>query len=583
MSHTEGEDAPLPRRKAGVGRRRAPGALLVALFLLGCPTGCMSPDEYRDEADEAAYGIVGRARTLAGQKEDPDFHIDPADNALRREFFPERSGPEDTPLWERLATDDHRVVVNLESALQLAALNSREFQSQKERLYNTALSLTSAVRNFESRWFGTVDLSGRSAGDGDDSSTLSLAESSSLGFTRLLERGGSFSLSIGDSVTRFLTNPASTTATTFASLALSLPFLRGAGREVAYESVTQAERDVVYAVRDFERFKRVFAVDVVSDYLRLLQSAQTIDNELANYERRKITAEENRLLGEAGRLARTDVERANQAELAAENRWIVAKENFENALDRFKLRLGLPTDAVVEIDQADLKRIRERGAQLIELDAKEALVKALRWRLDLATSEARVADAKRQIAITANALEAGLDFNATLDLNSNDFGEKRFRLDAVGSTDGFLGLSIDLPLDRVDERNAYRRALINFQAARRDFEAFEDQVKLDVRRDLRNLRQASETFRIQKRAEEVAQTNVEAANLLKAAGIGNTNDLLDAQNDLVTAQNAVTQALIDYTIARLQLLRDMGVLIVEQRGIDEKSTEALLMQEEKPK
>ena len=42
------------------------------------------------------------------------------------------------------------------------------------------------------------------------------------------------------------------------------------------------------------------------------------------------------------------------------------------------------------------------------------------------------------------------------------------------------------------------------------------------------------------------------------------------------AQNAVTQALISYYIARLELFRDMGILVVTPEGIDHEATQRLL-------
>ena len=44
------------------------------------------------------------------------------------------------------------------------------------------------------------------------------------------------------------------------------------------------------------------------------------------------------------------------------------------------------------------------------------------------------------------------------------------------------------------------------------------------------------------------------------AGRAETRDLLEAQNAQVSARNALTNNLVDYHLARLQLLRDIGML-----------------------
>ncbi len=551
--------------------------LLVLATLM--PLGCKSPEDYEAEADADAYGTLRWGRAAAGQAEDPDFSI-AASERLRDTLILARSLDEEPGPRERLALEGAEVTIDLASTLDIAARNSREYQTEKEQLFLTALDLTGSWHEYENNWFGTQSVDFAALGDGDDDSSLSISENGSFGFTRLLEAGGALTLSIGDNVTRFLSDPMSTLATTFATLTLSLPFLRGAGREIAYERVTQAERNVVYAVRRYERFKREFAVDVVSEYLQLLQDSQTASNEQRNLERRRITAEENRALGEAGRLARTDVERANNSELEAENRLVVARQRFASSRDRFKLTLGIPTDAVLNVDVADLERVKDRGVGGVPVSEEKAMLVALRDRLDLATTHGRAIDARRRVVIARDALLAGLDLSASIDLTSSDFGENSFRLDPIGNADYRLGFDLDLPFDRIAERNAYREALIAYDAALRAYEAFEDQVKLQVRNALRSVFQASESYRIQVISLEVSQTNVDAASLLKDAGQGTTLDLLDAQNDLIAAENAVLIALVNYQIAELQLYRDMGILSVNSTGIDRELTMKRLKEED---
>ena len=44
-------------------------------------------------------------------------------------------------------------------------------------------------------------------------------------------------------------------------------------------------------------------------------------------------------------------------------------------------------------------------------------------------------------------------------------------------------------------------------------------------------------------------------------------DLLDAQEDFVDAQNALTNALVNYRVSELELQRDMGLLSVDEKGL----------------
>jgi hypothetical protein len=125
---------------------------------------------------------------------------------------------------------------------------------------------------------------------------------------------------------------------------------------------------------------------------------------------------------------------------------------------------------------------------------------------------------------------------------------------------GERGLQLNLPFDRLRERNSYRASLINFERQIRTLGQALDDVREDVRRGMRNLTQARQSYQIQKNAVELANRRVESATLYLQAGRVQIRDLLEAQNSQVQARNGLTQTLVDYHLVRLRLLIDIGVL-----------------------
>src|SRR5690606_23006588 len=128
-------------------------------------------------------------------------------------------------------------------------------------------------------------------------------------------------------------------------------------------------------------------------------------------------------------------------------------------------------------------------------------------------------------------------------------------------------LEIDLPLERTAERNAYRESWIFLERAVRDYQELEDSVKAEVRDRLRTLLEAREGQRIEAAAVFLAERRVDSARKFLDAGRAQTRDLLEAQEDLVSAQNDLTAALVAYRIAELELQRDMGLLQVGPDGL----------------
>ena len=51
------------------------------------------------------------------------------------------------------------------------------------------------------------------------------------------------------------------------SLSVSLPLLRGAGRTVTREPLTQAERSLVYRLRSFELFRQDFTIQAAFAFI----------------------------------------------------------------------------------------------------------------------------------------------------------------------------------------------------------------------------------------------------------------------------------------------------------------------------
>jgi len=176
------------------------------------------------------------------------------------------------------------------------------------------------------------------------------------------------------------------------------------------------------------------------------------------------------------------------------------------------------------------------------------------------------------VIIAADALKAGLDIVA-----NGSFGERR----SIGSADlpsatlrperGFysLGANLDLPWERTSERYNYRESYIALESATRSVQLLEDQIKLDIRNGLRNLLEARESYKIQAQALKLAQKRVKQSQAFLEAGRPGVEirDVLEAEDDLLEAQNALSAALVGYRVSELRVQRDMGLLKVNEKGL----------------
>lgn len=513
--------------------------------------GC-STTYHHEKADSEAYAIIENAET-AVLGEPTDFSIDTDFSAL---------DPKDVEyndiLQQRLGEKD--VQLTLSDALALAVSNSREYQSRKERLYLASLSLMRQRHEFGPRFFGDVEVAAKRSADGERYGTVT----GQTGFTKLLKSGARVGATISNDLLQFFTGDPRRSATTVLSLDLVQPLLRGAGADIVAENLTQAERDVIYEVRDFAHFQKNFAVNIASSYYRILQQKDAVRNEYNSYRNLTVARERAEALAR-DRLPEFQVDQARQDELRARNRYILAIERYLSSLDQFKLELSLPLGYNLVLNEQPLKDLEAVGLLAVPYEEEEAVEVAINSRLDLLNEIDRFEDSYRRIGVAANQLKANVNLIGNVSLDSKGATDyTKFDLDDYRAS---LGLGINLPFDRLRERTLYRSSLIEFERQIRTLGLAIDSVRTDIRQSLRTLDQAQQTYLIQQRSVEVADRRLEAQNLLLEAGRAEMRDLLEAEAAQLQARNALTQALIDYHVARYGLLRNMGILEVDEEGI----------------
>lgn len=703
--------------------------------------------------------------------------------------------PVTTPYDQGLQTNEVGYLLTVEQAAELALFNSREFQDRREDLYLAALPVTLQRFSFAFQFFA-LDRVVREYTGADTPQGLGnrWRSNSELGFTKLFPTGALLLVRFANQI---IVNMAATggsprvaTPSTI-SLDVVQPLLRDGGRAVTLEPLTQAERNLLYEIRSYARFRKEFFVaiaggrgfgdnigapatlqpsglQVVEGYYPTLLRAAILENEKQNVAVLESILTLFRGFETGGDVSKLQVDQVELDLLTSRATVLQRTQEFRDAVDRFKLQLGVPPSVPIELDTSLLRpiidqqnrflnivqqyealrdyanrtdwptepdklrgRLRdiardsalvkgtkfgtafparwsaldaltndqladrrskllaerkdvlakktdaeakqqvpdpalaaratdldreiellelerslrafeagawkrpgedearqasarasayrdviadflvvlgesraERLAQVQEqwpelppvildgknliaddLDAVTALASrtALENRFDLMNVRARLVDAWRRIAVRANAL-MGI-FNVRYRLDSANFpGTQPFDFNPA-ATQHQLILDGELPLVRVEERNAYRTALIFYQRSRRRLQAAEDEIVAQIRSEVRQLRFLAENYKIQQRSVELAYYQVEnALNTLQApprvvpagqaAGTSDTGSqaaltrqLLDAVRSLLRAQNQLYTVYQNYLVARLQLYRDLELMPLDRRGV----------------
>ena len=549
-------------------------------------------------------------------------------------------------------------VINPTQALNLALINNRPYQNRIEQIYRVALATTAQRFTLQPQAYAGSQPSsplngGFAAGNtgsptsflyrtkeapGGQASSLSLGNVA--GASKLLSFGGRFAAGFTNNVVfNFVgVHPGQPTLVQ-STLPISFfqPFLRGGGRAVTLEPLTQAERNLVYEVRGFARFRQQFIPYILTSagqpidqpgptndpnigYLFVIQQLQDIENDRATVVAfdRLLTIYKELVKGDSSGISQLQVDQINRSLKLVETTLLGDEAQYRTALASYRIQLGLPPDTPVILDRSLLapfnrvfREVNDWSAredrdpeELTDIVAKLPVLEdmivdgrpvvgssdpvllegmilaaqrvALENRLDLMNSRAQLYDTWRQIAVTANALRGVFNVNVANNIftPSNTTNPFAFVDQAKQFT---LTMNYELPLVRVVERNNFQLARLNYRQQQRVLQSTEDAIKLTVRNEIYQLIQLAKQFEIQKfslilnlRQKDNTQQSIIApptAGDVGGSGAGGaanqavqTQNLIQAQQQILQTLTGLIQIWINYQTQRLALYRDLGVI-----------------------
>ena len=330
-------------------------------------------------------------------------------------------------------------------------------------------------------------------------------------------------------------NAVQTTSQSFLPLNITLPFLRNGGRAFVLEPLTQAERNLLYEIRSFARFRKEFFTSVLAGggvtngglgdpttgFLPLLQLLQAVENNTKNVAAYQRVLDVFRQLsrGAGSTVSPLDI---NNVEINLQNQraqLLTSSIQYRSQVNLFRQQIGLPPDLPLVPDPELLRGFRTVFDEIEALETKpRAVLETLVDRLppledividgrttiayyrqaaditrELRPIQQRIIDrarARRDLVQEQNNLLRNLEATATNPLPQTDLDEIRRRLQEVE-----LQLQgVDLSLDEADEAEVRRLTEAENAALKAANDQLEillraaERVALENRLDLMNTR-----------------------------------------------------------------------------------------------
>ena len=520
-------------------------------WLLVALSGCLTPERAERDADMTAEELTIAAWEKA--------------MGVTNIFGIARGGDPIAPL----VPDTNGIVrLSLDDALRVGAKNNRRFLTLKETVFVKALALDTEDYAFSTTFSGM--LLGALTGDPELIKESAKAGGDSTLARRKFEQGAVMTGNAAIDIARMVRDDWHSFAWT-GDMTMSIPLLRGAGRDIVREPLTQAERNLVYAIWTFERYRQTFALLIAKAYFNVLKNLQNHRNSGDNVKRLEQNFSRAEMMFKAGRMDRIQMDQAKTDLLNARQTMITTMQSYLDALDNFKISLGLPPETPIELQDEELRALEKRMERLAA-ETEDALAEypmesvaladAVLRRRDLAVTRGEAEDAERQVKIKADALLADItvEGGATYDASRKRKGNVN------DSTETRAQVKLSMPWDRRRERNQYRQALVTRDQAARSYTESEDSVKNEVRSGYRDLVASRALYGNKVEAYRTACMRVEANDLFMQSGRSSMRDILEAESALLSARNALCSAVIDWWTSDLELRCATGSLEIRRDG-----------------
>jgi hypothetical protein len=303
--------------------------------------------------------------------------------SMRTEY--RRTFNRDVP--QSLVSDAPRLT--LPNVVELALINSREYQTSKEVLYQTALVLTRERYEF--------DLNPLRRGNGtaanyqtlnvDGTQVSSLAVPTRAGVTKTMATAGQFLATFANDVVLTFDGPQGFSSDIGSELLFDFQQTIFQ-RDVVFENLTQAERNVVYASRDYIRFRRQVFRDLANRYYNLLLAYRAIEIASQDY----FSNLRGYLQGLAeyeftGGLPRVQVDQFEQNALRSRSDLVGRCNQLETSLDQLKLAMGLPPEMPLNLTLEELETLSASdewtvARELVGRTRRDLLAQQSRGRFD---------------------------------------------------------------------------------------------------------------------------------------------------------------------------------------------------------
>lgn len=346
-------------------------------------------------------------------------------------------------------------------------------------------------------------------------------------------------------------------------LKISQPILRNAG--IFYN------RSKIYIARNNKKISvlqlKKTAIEVVNNvqkkYWELVKAVEDLRVRNKSLERAKDLLRNNRIQVKVGTLAPIDVLEAEEGVAKQVEGVIIEEGNVANREDELKQIMNLKRGSI--LSDASIIPLDKPLFEMKKVSLDESIEIALRNRPEILVQGLDIENAKINVKQLRNELlpkldvEAGIKYSG-LAANSGHAIDSTFSEQFQSE---FFGLAFEMPIGNRAARNNYSKAKLEASRSVMSKRKLEQDVVVEVRIAVRQIKTNIERVKASTKAKELAQERLGAEEKKFRVGRTTSLEVVRAQENLAIAEGRATSAIVDYQISLGDLEAVQGTILAK--------------------
>lgn len=355
------------------------------------------------------------------------------------------------------------------------------------------------------------------------------------------------------------------------TLSFSQPLLKNFGRETTELNINVARFNKEGSLEQFRTKLTDIVTQVRTQYFQLYSVREDLEAKKTSLSLAEKILSDTQARVKAGVLPAMEILNAQFGVATRQKELIDAERALKDQVDTLRLLLQLS-------DVADIIPADTPFQDAYTIDEAQLVRRALDSRPDLRQQRVALKTNELLSRVARNQTRPQLDFTGSVAFTGLDRNYNR-DLEKVGSGKfpvWTAGLQLTYPIGNDAAENDYIKSKLKVEQTRTLIKSLEETVAKDVRTAARAVLSGHVQLDVTARGRAYAEERLQAFIKKNQVGLATTKDVLDVENDLVTAKGNQIKAVADYNKAITALWKATSE-ILEREGItlSEKDADSL--------